>query len=102
LLMSQDEDDDILDTTGNLVPNKKVHIDPNAKTIEYSKFNRVESQINDVIDQVKSNVNRVIERGENLSELNLKSEQISSSANVFQNRARGTRKAMLRTCRVGC
>jgi hypothetical protein len=97
-----DDDDDILDTTGSIVPDKKskVQINPNANTIEYSKINRVEHQISEVIDQVKSNVNKVIERGDHLDTLNTKSEQISASANVFQNRARHTRKAMLRTCRV--
>jgi hypothetical protein len=102
--MSENDDDDILDTTGTIVLDKNTELDihPNANTVEYSKINRVELQVNDVIDQVKFNINKVIERGDNLNVLNTKSCQITASANVFQNRAKGTRRAMwLRTCRVG-
>ena len=66
-----------------------------------SKLNRVHNQINEVIDGMKTNINKVLERGQELDDIDERSQQLSASATLFETRAKNTRKAMwFRTCRV--
>lgn len=86
LLCSDDDDEKIFDL-------RKNKSDP--------KINRLQSQVNDVIDGMKVNIEKVVERGQNLEILNERSENLSVSGDLFSKRARNMRKNMwLRTCRA--
>ncbi len=66
-----------------------------------TKLNRVQNQISEVIDGVRTNVVKILDRGQKIEYLDERSEELTLSANLFQTRAKSTRKAMwLRTCRV--
>ena len=92
--MSEDEDDDLLDTQDL----NKIRNEPNE---QQTKVNRVQNQLTEVIDGVRTNIVKVLERGQVLDDLHDRSEVLTTSANIFQTRAKQTRKAMwLRTCRV--
>ncbi|CAF0741522.1 unnamed protein product [Brachionus calyciflorus] len=89
LLYSDEEDDNILDI------NRNKSIGPDAK------LQKLHNQVNDVIDGMKINIEKVAERGQNLDILNDRSEQLSTSGDLFSKRARNMRKHMwLRTCRA--
>ncbi len=61
---------------------------------------RVQAQVNDVIDDMKINIEKVIDRGQNLNELGDRSEQLTTTGDLFSKRARSVRKSMwMRTCR---
>ena len=114
MISEDDEDDvDLLDSQ-DLILSKKNEIKQTATLttkgdVLYNsgsqgtnnKFNRVKNQVNDVIDTVRTNINKVIDRGAHLDDLNDRSEELSSSAASFNTRARYTRKALwMRTCRA--
>ena len=82
-----ESDDDELD----------LHKIPSSDT----KITRIKNQVNNVIDNMKTNIDKVVERGQNLDDLNDRSEQLSASGDLFSKRARTLRKnAFLRTCRA--
>ncbi|RNA33871.1 vesicle-associated membrane 4 [Brachionus plicatilis] len=86
LLCSDEDDDRILDLNKNKPD---------------TKINRLQSQVNDVIDGMKVNIEKVVERGQNLEALNERSESLSVSGDLFSKRAKNLRKHMwLRTCRA--
>lgn len=50
---------------------------------------------------MQKNFEKVVERGQNLTDLNDRSEQLGASADMFSKRSRNLRKSMwLRTCRA--
>ncbi len=66
-----------------------------------SKLGRVQSQVNEVLGDMRINVQKIVERGSNLDELNDRSEELGVSAETFSRRSKGLRKSMgLRTCRA--
>ena len=85
--MNSDEDDEGI-------------LDLNRKKPD-SKIGKLNSQVNEVIDGMKANIEKVVERGQNLSDLNDRSESLGVSADQFSKRSRTLRKSMwLRTCRA--
>ena len=111
MLISEDEDDDVLldndlnlpkrsETKATLTSNGAAF--SNQQSSETStKFNRVKNQIEDTIDSMRTNIVKVLDRGQRLDDLNERSEELTTSANSFNTRARYTRKAMwMRTCRA--
>lgn len=86
-LLNSDEDDEGI-------------LDLNRKKPD-SKIGKLNSQVNEVIDGMKANIEKVVERGQNLSDLNDRSESLGVSADQFSKRSRTLRKSMwLRTCRA--
>lgn len=66
-----------------------------------SSISKVKEQVGEVMDTMRTNMNKVLERGDRLDDLNERSEELSNTANVFQSRAKGVRRTMwIRTCRV--
>ena len=66
-----------------------------------SKVARVQSQVSEVIGDMKKSIGKVVERGQNLEELNERSEELGVSADLFSRRSKSMRKSMwLRTCRA--
>jgi vesicle-associated membrane protein 4 len=66
-----------------------------------SKLSRVQNQVNDVIVDMRANVQKIVDRGQNLDELNDRSEELGVSADTFSRRSKGLRKNMMfRTCRA--
>lgn len=66
-----------------------------------SKIDRLRNQVEDVVDSMKSNIEKVVDRGSNLNELNNRSEELGTSADMFSKRSRGLRRNMyFRTCRA--
>ena len=66
-----------------------------------SKLSKVKGEIENVMDGMKANIGKVIERGDHLINLNERSDELSNSASMFQSRARSARRNMyFRTCRV--
>jgi hypothetical protein len=64
-------------------------------------LNRVQKQVNEVVDDMRINLQKVVERGESLTELNDRSDELSMSADMFSRRSKSLRKSMwLRTCRA--
>ncbi|CAH1787342.1 unnamed protein product [Owenia fusiformis] len=69
---------------------------PNARPRELgdSKIARVQGQVHDVIDVMKDNIGKVMDRGERLEDLQDKSDDLSSNANMFRSRATDLRRNM--------
>lgn len=64
------------------------------------KLTQIQGQVKEVIGDMRINLEKVIDRGQNLHELNDRSEQLMVSGDLFSKRARSVRKTMwLRTCR---
>ena len=71
-----------------------------AATASDKKLSALKGQVNDVIVDMKTNIDKVIERGQNLNELNDRSESLGVAGDLFSKRSRNLRKSMwLRTCR---
>jgi hypothetical protein len=113
LISEDEEDDDVLldnhDLTKNIEIKQKATVTAKGdvlyngglETNNMNKFNRVKTQIDDVVDSVRTNISKVLDRGTTLDELNDRSEDLSTSAATFNTRARYTRKALwMRTCRA--
>jgi vesicle-associated membrane protein 4 len=87
-----DEDDEII------LSKKKPST---GATGEQTKLGRLQSQVKDVIDDMKINIEKVVDRGNNLNDLNDRSEQLGAAGDLFSKRSRNLRKSMwLRTCRA--
>lgn len=92
--MSDDDNDD------KLLDLERPGLSPNG-TVADSKISRLQSQVNEVVDDMKINIEKVVERGQNLNDLSDRTEQLGLNADLFSKRARGIRKSMwLRTCRA--
>ena len=90
-----DEDDDTLLDNHTVVNLDKISSHPNGK------INRLQKQVDDVLDGMKINLDKVVDRGQSLSELNDRSDQLGITADLFSKRSKGLRKSMwLRTCRA--
>ncbi len=113
-MISEDEDDDDVlldnhDLTKNIEIKQKATVTSKGDVLytggqdtnNTNKFSRVKNQIDDVIDTVRTNISKVLDRGTALDELHDRSEDLSASAATFNTRARYTRKALwMRTCRA--
>lgn len=94
-MLKDEEDDDHL-----LEDHTVVNIDKITNNSS-SKINKLRNQVNEVVDDMKINIERVVERGSNLDELNDRSEQMGNSADMFSKRSRGLKRNMyFRTCRA--
>jgi vesicle-associated membrane protein 4 len=72
-----------------------------STTGEQTKLTRLQGQVKDVIDDMKINIEKVVDRGNNLNDLNDRSEQLGAAGDLFSKRSRNLRKSMwLRTCRA--
>ncbi|XP_062606036.1 vesicle-associated membrane protein 4-like [Saccostrea cucullata] len=85
LLDAQSDDDDFFLTGPNVRPGGSKS-DP--------KIDRLQNQVNDVVDVMQSNVSRVLERGDKLEDLHDKSDSLAGNADMFRSRARGLHKKM--------
>ena len=64
------------------------------------KIAKLQNQVKEVVDEMKINIEKVIDRGQNLDDLNDRSEQLGAAGDLFSKRARNLKKSMwLRTCR---
>uniref|UniRef100_A0A0B7BUZ9 V-SNARE coiled-coil homology domain-containing protein n=1 Tax=Arion vulgaris TaxID=1028688 RepID=A0A0B7BUZ9_9EUPU len=65
------------------------------------KMKQLQGQVDDVVDIMKSNVSKVIERGDRLEDLQDKSESLSSNSDMFRARSKSLQKAMWwKNCRM--
>ena len=93
-LLEDEENDDHLLDDHTIVDMNKISKNPN------SKIDRLRNTVDDVVDTMKTNIEKVVDRGNNLNELNDRSEQLGVSADMFSKRSRGLRRHMyFRTCR---
>lgn len=98
-------DDHLLDNhtiinLSNAKPNKSLNGSMTSKNSE-GKLGRLQSQVEDVVDTMKANIEKVVDRGQSLDELNDRSENLVNSGDLFHKRSRNLRKSMwLRTCRA--
>lgn len=91
LLDDSDEEDFFLE--GPSVRTDKLRQDP--------KLNRLRNQVDDVVDVMKDNVSKVMERGDRLEDLQDKSDSLSSNSDMFRSRAKDLRKNMWwKNCRM--
>ncbi|XP_002132118.2 vesicle-associated membrane protein 4-like [Ciona intestinalis] len=58
------------------------------------KVKRVQSQVNEVVDVMQTNIGKVLERGDKLEDLQDKSESLADSATHFNTHATRLRKQM--------
>ena len=80
----------------NLIPTTSKKSDASG-----TKLGRLQNQVDDVVDTMKINIEKVVDRGQNLNELNDRSENLVTSGDLFSKRSRNLRKSMwLRTCRA--
>ena len=92
--MSDEDDDNLLDNH-TIVNLDKISSHPNTK------INRIQKQVDDVLDGMKINIEKVVDRGQSLNDLNDRSDQLGITADMFSKRSKGLRKSMwLRTCRA--
>ena len=64
------------------------------------KISNLKNQVSEVTENMKINLDKVIERGQNINELNDRSESLGVAGDLFSKRSRNLRKSMwLRTCR---
>ncbi len=64
------------------------------------KLSTLKSQVNDVVGEMKINIDKVVERGQHLNDLNDRSESLGAAGDLFSKRSRNLRKSMwFRTCR---
>lgn len=66
----------------------------NTKRIADPKMSRLRGQVDDVVDVMKSNVSKVVERGDRLEDLQDKSDSLASNSDIFRNRAKALQKNM--------
>ncbi|GFO45728.1 vesicle-associated membrane protein 4-like [Plakobranchus ocellatus] len=67
----------------------------NTKSLQSdTKLNQLQGEVDDVVDIMKNNVNKVIERGDRLEDLQDKSESLSSHSDMFRSRAKGLHRTM--------
>ncbi|XP_059157693.1 vesicle-associated membrane protein 4-like [Physella acuta] len=92
-LLDGNSDDEDFFLKGPNVNTNKLRPDP--------KINKLQGQVEDVVDIMKSNVNKVIERGDRLEDLQDKSESLSSHSDMFRTRAKNLHKNMWwKNCRM--
>lgn len=66
-----------------------------------SRVQRLQGQVSDVVAVMQDNIGKVLDRGDKLSDLQDKSESLSSSADSFRIRARDVRSTMWwRECKM--
>ncbi|VDI46358.1 vesicle-associated membrane protein 4-like [Mytilus galloprovincialis] len=58
------------------------------------KINRLQGQVNEVIDVMQNNVAKIVDRGDKLEDLQDKSENLSDHADMFRSRAKGLHRQM--------
>jgi vesicle-associated membrane protein 4 len=100
---AEENDDNLLDnhtiidigsSNSKLTPTK-------LKSDNSGKLGRLQNQVDDVVDVMKINIEKVVDRGQSLNELNERSENLSTSGDLFSKRSRNLRKSMwFRTCRA--
>ncbi|KAK6194410.1 hypothetical protein SNE40_000047 [Patella caerulea] len=77
---------------------------PNVRTDSLRNdpiLGRLKGQVNDVVDVMKSNVSKVIDRGERLEDLQDKSDDLANNSDMFRTRAKGLHKSMWwKNCRM--
>ncbi|KAK3732490.1 hypothetical protein RRG08_030690 [Elysia crispata] len=85
-LLDGNSDDEDFFLRGPRVNTKSLHSD--------RKLNQLQGQVDDVVDIMKNNVNKVIERGDRLEDLQDKSESLSSHSDMFRSRAKSLHRNM--------
>jgi len=60
----------------------------------HEKVERVQSQVDEVVGIMHSNIGKVLERGEKIEELDLKTVELQSQAKIFKKGAKRVRKQM--------
>ncbi|PVU85753.1 hypothetical protein BB559_006833 [Furculomyces boomerangus] len=58
------------------------------------KTMQVQRQVDEVTEIMQQNINKVLQRGENIDSLQTKTEEMSVSAQAFQRKAKSTRRKM--------
>ncbi|KAH9524955.1 Vesicle-associated membrane protein 4 [Bulinus truncatus] len=92
-LLDGNSDDEDFFLKGPKVNTDKLRSDP--------KINRLQGQVDEVVDIMKSNVSKVIERGDRLEDLQDKSESLSSHSDMFRARSKSLHNTMWwKNCRM--
>lgn len=95
LLEDADDNDDMLLDDHTVVDMKTI-----TNSSADNKISRLKSQVAGVVEDMKINIDKVVDRGTNLNELNDRSEQLGVTADTFSKRSRGLKRTMyFRTCR---
>ncbi|XP_042225620.1 vesicle-associated membrane protein 2-like isoform X2 [Homarus americanus] len=68
-------------------PDPQMSQDP-AKVAAQSRLSATQQQVNEVVDIMKTNVERIIEREEGLTELDVRANNLTASASEFQTTSR--------------
>lgn len=88
-MLSDDDNND-----ENVVMNKA------SSSSSDKKLANLKNQVNEVIGDMKINIDKVVDRGQNLNDLNDRSESLGVAGDLFSKRSRNLRKSMwFRTCR---
>ncbi|XP_056012774.1 vesicle-associated membrane protein 4-like [Ostrea edulis] len=58
------------------------------------KIDRLQHQVNEVVDVMQDNVSKVMERGDKLEDLQDKSDSLADNSDMFRSRAKGLHKKM--------
>lgn len=72
-----------------------------TKRLADPKIGRLQNQVNEVVDVMRTNVDRVIERGDRLEDLQDKSDHLATNSDMFRNRAKALHKNMwMQNCKM--
>ncbi|XP_045194535.1 vesicle-associated membrane protein 4-like [Mercenaria mercenaria] len=66
----------------------------NTQRLNDPKIGRLRGQVEEVVDVMKDNVTKVIERGDRLEDLQDKSDSLANNSDMFRNRAKALHKTM--------
>ncbi|XP_071097538.1 vesicle-associated membrane protein 4-like [Haliotis cracherodii] len=92
LLDGDDSDEDFF-LRGPSVRTNNLRSDPKISTLQ--------NQVDDVVDVMKNNVSKVLDRGERLDDLQDKSDSLASNSDMFRSRAKGLQRSMWwKNCRM--
>ncbi|XP_074654382.1 vesicle-associated membrane protein 4-like [Tubulanus polymorphus] len=73
----------------------------NAKPGPNDKIKRLQGQVDEVVDVMQDNIGKVLDRGDRLEDLQDKSENLTSNADLFRVRAKGLKTTMWwRECKM--
>ncbi|KAI0228186.1 Vesicle-associated membrane protein 4 [Lamellibrachia satsuma] len=93
LLESASDDDDFFLRGPSVQPSRLIQ--------DNGKITRLQGQVHDVVDVMRDNIGKVMDRGDRLEDLQDKSEHLSTNSDLFQSRAKVLKSTMWwRQCKM--
>lgn len=65
-----------------------------SRLMEDGRLSRIQGQVSEVVGVMQNNISKVMERGDRLEDLSIKSDELSSHSDMFRSNASTLRKQM--------